>query len=473
MQNIFDRDFYPTPRAVVEKMLEGIDVADKIVLEPSAGTGNIVDVLKDYGAREVLACEINDKWRDILQNKCTVIGSDFLKLTAEDVAGIDLLIQNPPFSDGINHILHAYGIAPEGTTIISLINDDNLEGYRTEPRMKLQEIIEQCGQTEYLGQCFDDAERRTNVRVSCIRLFKPATGEREFDGFFFDSEEEWEMQGEGLQSYNVVRDYVNRYGEAVKQFDSVTEIENRMNELIKPLNTSVTFGASARDRDGRAYKITRGRFKKTLQKEAWREIFRKMKIEKFCTSGMKKDIDRFIEQQEDFPFTMRNIYRMMEMIVGTHENLMKRVITDAFDEICSFSAENSTAGEKWKTNSDYMVNRKFIKPYVCDSSFSYRDNVSISWSSTDRLNDIQKALCFLTGRNYDSIPMLISAATNAKWGEWFEWGFFRCKGFKKGTMHFEFLDEDVWAKFNRTVAEIRGWNYVPRKSSNKQTKKRA
>lgn len=23
-----------------------------------------------------------------------------------------------------------------------------------------------------------------------------------------------------------------------------------------------------------------------------------------------------------------------------------------------------------------------------------------------------------------------------------------CKGFKKGTMHFEFLDEDVWFKFN-------------------------
>ena len=44
------------------------------------------------------------------------------------------------------------------------------------------------------------------------------------------------------------------------------------------------------------------------------------------------------------------------------------------------------------------------------------------------------------------------------WGDWFVWGFFRCKAFKKGTMHFEFLDEKVWWKFNQTVAKVRGWS---------------
>ena len=36
-------------------------------------------------------------------------------------------------------------------------------------------------------------------------------------------------------------------------------------------------------------------------------------------------------------------------------------------------------------------------------------------------------------------------------------GFFRIRGYKKGTMHFEFLDEDVWNKFNYEVARIKGW----------------
>ena len=40
--------------------------------------------------------------------------------------------------------------------------------------------------------------------------------------------------------------------------------------------------------------------------------------------------------------------------------------------------------------------------------------------------------------------------------------FFRIKAFKKGTMHFEFLDEDIWMKFNQTVAKLRGWS-LPKK----------
>ena len=54
------------------------------------------------------------------------------------------------------------------------------------------------------------------------------------------------------------------------------------------------------------------------------------------------------------------------MIIQTHGERMNQVLVEAFDLICSFSADNSTAGETWKTNTNYMVNRKFIIPNVCD-----------------------------------------------------------------------------------------------------------
>ena len=38
-QNIFNQDFYPTPENVIVEMLKVSDVKDKIILEPSAGTG--------------------------------------------------------------------------------------------------------------------------------------------------------------------------------------------------------------------------------------------------------------------------------------------------------------------------------------------------------------------------------------------------------------------------------------------------
>jgi hypothetical protein len=39
---------------------------------------------------------------------------------------------------------------------------------------------------------------------------------------------------------------------------------------------------------------------------------------------------------------------------------------------------------------------------------------------------------------------------------------FRLRGYKKGTMHFEFVDENVWMEFNRRVAKIKGW-VIPQK----------
>ena len=147
------------------------------------------------------------------------------------------------------------------------------------------------------------------------------------------------------------------------------------------------------------------------------------------------------------------------MIIQTHGERMNQVLVEAFDLICSFSADNSTAGETWKTNTNYMVNRKFIIPNVCDYDKRWpTDYVKTSYGN-DRINDIVKALCHLVGKEYDRQRYYFDFGKNNKvyWGEWANWTFFRIKGFKKGTMHFEFLDEQVWMNFNRKVAEYKGW----------------
>lgn len=50
-------DFYPTPSEVIEKMLMNEDIIGKRVLEPSAGSGNIVRYLQRNGVKDVIACE--------------------------------------------------------------------------------------------------------------------------------------------------------------------------------------------------------------------------------------------------------------------------------------------------------------------------------------------------------------------------------------------------------------------------------
>ena len=190
-------------------------------------------------------------------------------------------------------------------------------------------------------------------------------------------------------------------------------------------------------------------------------------MDKYATNGLREQINRFIEKQVDVPFTMHNIYQVLNMVIQTTGQRMDKALLEAFDLICSLSAENSTAGEKWKTNANYMINRKFIVPHMTGYDARWpRDYMTLSYSSNEtKITDVVKALCYITGINYDDIPDLHSFIYNRKisYGEWFEWAFFRVKGFKKGTMHFEFLNEDVWMRFNQQVAKQRGW-VLPKKS---------
>lgn len=371
-----------------------------------------------------------------------------------------------------------------------MCNSSNLDTWRSECR-NLQDTINLYGNSEYLGNVFKSAERQTHVEVSLIKLYKAGEGDNEWDGYFFSQEDEDAAnlnQTEGIMSYNIVRDLVNRYISAVRLFDETMEAAKRINEAAayKDYYTDengeqhtrgygylpIRFGAVTSDEH--STEVTRSQYKKALQKYYWHIIFDKLNMQKYATMKLREQINRFIETQKNVPFTMGNVYRVIDIVIQTTGQRMQNALQEAFDLICSFSAENSSAGEKWKTNANYMVNKKFIVPFMC-SSYDWDKKgpyLKLSYNSNEnRLEDVNKALCYITGTDYESIGSLSNAIRSSDifWGEWFEWGFFRCKGFKKGTMHFEFLDEDVWFKFNYEVAKFRGWN-LPKKTENKRKK---
>ena len=258
-------DLYPTPEHVIETMTLGLDLNGKTVLEPSAGLGDIVDFCAGSGA-SILACEIVPELREVLNGKdCKIIADDFSKVTPDQVSHIDYIIMNPPFSQDTRHILHAWDIAPEGCTIISLCNYNTLVIDNSHWRKTLHTTIKDYGRTHELGNVFSDAERQTNVNVGMVILKKPVTSmDSEFEGFFIDEEEE--EQFDGLQQYNFVRDVVNRYVGAVKIFDIQLQAAKDMNDLAG--NFSRTKIALQMTEEG-AVK-SREDYKKELQKDAWK-----------------------------------------------------------------------------------------------------------------------------------------------------------------------------------------------------------
>ena len=464
---MFNQEFFPTPLEVIEKMTSGIDLENKIILEPSAGKGDIIDFLNDAGAN-VIACELNKDLQKIIQTKCKLLAEDFLTVTSDQISHIDAIIMNPSFSNAVEHILHAYNIAPKGCKIVALCNASNLENTYTNSRKELKTIVDNYGQSTNLGNCFEEAERQTGVSVSMLTITKPGESYKsEFEGFFTD--EEPEEAGEiGLMSYNVVRDLVNRYVAAVKLYDEQLTTGVKMNNLLSNFyGEGLTFTCTEKG----APKL-RNEFKKDLQKAGWKFIFDKLDMAKYSTQGLREDLNKFVEQQTHIPFTMRNIYKMLQIVVGTQRSRMDQAILEVFDKLTRHTHENRYNVEGWKTNSHFLISRTFIMPYVCPvSKYSNGSNtIDLMWGNyRDLVDDMVKAMCFLTGTNYDETTPLrkFISNLNCEYGKWYSWGFFEIKGFKKGTMHFKFNSEELWAKFNQRVAKLKGYPLFEGKTQTK------
>lgn len=454
---MFNRDFFPTPDDVIETMLAGISLKGKTVLEPSAGSGNIVRYLKSKDAYPI-ACEKDPKLREIVKGLCPVIADDFLTVESHMISHVDMIVMNPPFSRDEDHILHAYEIAPEGCTIVSLCNWNTLEKTYSRQRRELLAIIENYGFSMNLGDAFSNSERKTSVEVGLITLRKPGGSyESEFEGFFLDEDPE-DDQYAGIIPYNFVRDVVNRYVAAVKIYDEQLESAQKLNTLLTGYyGHSVGFQCTQDDKP-----LARATFKKELQKAGWSFIFDKMNMKKYSTKGLREDINKFVETQQQIPFTMRNIYRMLEIVIGTQSQRMDKALLEVFDKVTMHYDENRYNVEGWKTNSHYLVNKKFILGWMTDFHYGH-GGMSIRHghgANREIIDDFQKALCYITGKNYDDIGDLsafFSHQKKAEFGTWYEVGFFRVRGYKKGTMHFEFIDTEVWAKFNSQIARLKGY----------------
>ena len=466
---MFEHDFYPTPQNVIEDILSGVNIINQTILEPSAGSGNIVSYLKNAGAKEVIACEIDPKLRRIVERECRVIKDDFLQVSSDEISHINTIVMNPPFSKQEEHILHAWDVAPAGCQIVSICNDSMLSNRYSQDRKRIKELVDTHGRDEYLGDVFASAERKTGVKCSVIYLFKPAGEDNDFSEFFDLSEEYENSSVEGVIRYDFIRDIVNRYVGAIKLYDDVLKNGVAMNDLVGEFlrGEKLTFTCTIENAP-----TNRETFRKELQKTMWHHIFNKMDMQKYVTKGVQDDINKFVEQQTHVPFTMKNIYTMIHMIVGTHGSRMNKVLIEAFENICSYSHQNSTAGEKWKTNSDYMVNKKFIIPYIAEGYSWGRVNpyVKIGHHSHQKIDDVQKALCHLMGKQYNHANELCQFvhAKNLEWGKWHVWGFFKVRFYKKSTAHFEFLDENVWMQFNLEVAKAKGWRLPTAKKEKKK-----
>ena len=121
-----DFQFFATPPEVADwlVMLAGGIHEDEKVLEPSAGTGAIIDAIHRSCNDVIVDCfELMPENKELLSMKknIQILGDDFTKC---DVAQYDKIIANPPFSKNqdIKHVKRMYEHLKEGGTVAAIMS---------------------------------------------------------------------------------------------------------------------------------------------------------------------------------------------------------------------------------------------------------------------------------------------------------------------------------------------------------------
>lgn len=148
VQTVCAPQLFPTPPAIAEMMVEYAEVqSGECVLEPSAGTGNIIDAVLNTVDTEVLAYEINQGLcfglsKKFPGHKAQVKQRDFLEVT--DFQGCyPKIIMNPPFENGsdIKHILHAITFLKPGGRLVALCANGPRQNEKLKPLADHWEVL--------------------------------------------------------------------------------------------------------------------------------------------------------------------------------------------------------------------------------------------------------------------------------------------------------------------------------------------
>ncbi len=512
-------DFFPTPRQIARKMLARITNKEaKYFIEPSAGKGDIADVIRnpctfeefeeehpEYAERNRTRGYDGYGWGnnrhsrvniDVLESypaliqvlrgkEYDVVGYDWLNY--EGVSYYDAIVMNPPFSEGSKHLSKAWDFLHNGE-IVCLLNEETIKNPHTEERKRLAQIIEQFGDVEYLGDCFSSAEHKTSVNVAMVYLKKTAQD---------DAPDLWAKEATQEKDYGVnfdgdvnmlaIRDNL---GNMEHWFNMANEHWIRGIEHIRKAalylrqnKISETRSSSHDDDFGKILGMAlsnvftcRAEFLRRHRRLAWTSVFQQMEFNRWLDSKQQEKFLRDVERDSTIPFTAENIKGTLENVFMSRKKLFDESVANVFDELCSHAVENGSGpvmpnriknhrdSEGWKTNDNYKVNQRLVFPYGCryDADFN---SFRLRYDSADRIyTDLDRILCVLDGQPFDkcyTVGAALSRAFDRKYRsiseQITESQYFEIRFYKKGTVHLKWKREDLWESFNKTAAAGKKW----------------
>lgn len=475
---MFNKDFYPTPSNLIREMLSKVKYLTSMskILEPSAGKGDIIDYIfkneyRAYRSREdnekefmkYDCIEIEPELQSVLTGKgYNVVHNDFL--TYDTYTQYELILMNPPFSNGAKHLLKAISMQEKnGGQIVCLLNAETLKNpYSNDRKLLLRKLEELESEVKYISGGFTEAERKTNVETALINivierkdleddLFKniKLEAEEEFESKFEDFTARTGLVSKDQQLEFLVKDY-NTHIKLLQNAVRATNILHSFGNSIK-LETNIYLKKTAGyHNDNSDY----NEWVHDLRIKYWSSVMNVDTFKKYMTYKTYSKITNLIEKQSNLEFNLNNIYTVKQMLMSTFVKNLEESAVDVFEEATKYSqseySKNIWLYNGWKTNKGHKLNKKIVLPI---SFAGWYNNVDLSQHSSNKkqIEEIEKVLNY-----FDAFKEYTSVFQGAT-GDEAENDYIHIKAYKKGTTHITFKRLDLLDRFNMFVGKLKNW----------------
>lgn len=464
---MFNNEFYPTPKMILEKMLMHYNPSKhRNVLEPSGGKGDIVDGIIDVRSKDgynrvgtIDSLEIDDNLRSILKEKdLRLIGRDFLKFST--FKRYDLVIMNPPFSNGDEHLLKAIEVMKDGGRIICILNAETIRNPHSNKRKSLiQKLEEFNAEIEYIENGFIDAERRTSVEVALIVFDIPKPERRSFivEGLRKSKEIEIETRinnGEIISS-DPIDAIIERYKfemnagiGLIQEYHSMSDhIMSSLDEEAYP-SVAIEMNVSGSDKSENGDIMA---FAERIRYKYWYALLGLKEFQSYMTDAMRSDYVSQIGKFSEAEFNKENIadikLEMMKHLNVSIEDSVYELFKDltykhSFYDACK---NNIHLYDGWKTNIGHKVNDKKVILPNC-SIYDTQWGGYSPYKAKSRLKEIERCLNFINnGRtdDFSNIDEIIDRAVRTETDRNVEFKYFYADFYKKGTVHLKWKDKEI------------------------------
>lgn len=526
--------FYPTPPSIAEKMLAGLDMMYvRSVLEPSAGKGDLIDAIgrKNLAmyqydrAIEVDFCEIDPYLRQICKynfsdekkheiyeqyeplqrrsfsalsesekrehrrldreldlfrkTKVYCVHDDFL--TYRTYKHYDLILMNPPFANGDEHLLRAIKMQErQGGSVICLLNAETVRNPYTGIRIQLAaKLKEYDAKIEYVENAFSDAERKADVDVAIIRVHIPQPPPDESDIWkrmkkaveeddIPDPELHALITGDYIeQAITLYRTEVAATMELVRQYKALIPYMGRSLKGNESFDKMPILNLVVGD-DNYLHGFDLDKYMRTVRLKYWSALFSNEKFIGRLTSELRDKYHEQINRMADYEFSAFNIKQVALEMQSEMTQGIEKAILDLFEKLTYTHAydpdfsSNKHYYNGWVTNKAWKIGKKCIIPTYGMFSWykSSRETFYVS-EAYKVISDIEKAFDYLDGGRTGEINLLSRLEGASAQGKTrnIECKYFKIDIFKKGTTHIKFYPEamPLVDRLNIYASQKKGW----------------